>query len=79
MLQCVAVCGSVSRVAAGHEQVCCNVLQFFPECCRVLQVCCSMLHCVAVCCSESLVEVWQEQANFLKRQMYSVVNLCVVN
>jgi len=38
-----------------------------------------MLHCVAVCCSERLVEVGHEQANLLKRQMYGVVNLCVVN
>ena len=62
MLQCVAVCCSVSDVVARKEPVCCSVLQCVVVCCSVSQmsslarsqyvaVCCRRLQCVAVCCS----------------------------
>jgi len=54
VLQCVAVCCSVSTSFLFPGAVCCSVLQCVAVCCRVLQcvaVCCSVLQCVAVCCS----------------------------
>ena len=49
LLQCVAVCSMLQRVAP-----CCSVVQCFTVCNSELQcaaMCCSVLQCVAVCCS----------------------------
>jgi len=60
MLQCVAMCCSVSQYVAvccsmlQYAAVCCSMLQCVAMCCSVLQcaaVCCSVLQCVAVCCN----------------------------
>jgi len=60
VLQCVAVCCSVSRLSyialnVLQLNVDLSVLQFIAVCCSVLQcdaVCCSVmvLQCVAACC-----------------------------
>jgi len=75
VLQCVAVCCSVShRTQSGVFRVCCSVKQCVAVWSRVLQsvaVCCSLLQSVAVCCIE---------LNGLSPRVQSqMISLCISN